>query len=493
MAGSSASWDYSKFDNLDVSDDEPPLRPDQRYSGPSAGGSAYAKQVVERQRAARAKPQQARACAGDNMHDVSDVYRGDAHAFTPLLRDGRCLRWGLPAQDPATNLKRRAVTRELYADTVGDWRPAPERQFVQALMRRKVRALRAAPPLEGRLELRIEVATFRSEGLIKPLRPPVYRVLRCDAAYSLAQSHAACFAPALGWTGEAPYAFVDLSDGATWTPEGGKAPGHYDRGLDTVDRDAHLAVVTDGLDPRKTRLGDVLRKKGDVLGYCYGRGEDAWEHTVTVVQVVDEATPGVVIMSGAGGCPDERGGPNSNYQTQVLDRLLACGSERYASRRISLQGRCHVFIAKEWKGGRVVSHRGPHDEAYHVMLDEGKKVAVKRDAPELIEPEGESDEDENVCARLFEDACRARDRAPNYEGRFEPEAFDLRAARRRVVLSRSNIGPRGERVCVVCGAAKSFACGACGLSAYCGLLCQGQDFRAHCKVCTKVRKEEVEK
>ena len=56
MAGSSASWDYSKFDNLDVSDDEPPLRPDQRYSGPSAGGSAYAKQVVERQRAARAKP-----------------------------------------------------------------------------------------------------------------------------------------------------------------------------------------------------------------------------------------------------------------------------------------------------------------------------------------------------------------------------------------------------------------------------------------------------
>ena len=47
--------DYSKFDNLDVSDDDAPTPPVERYRGPSTEASAYAKRVVERQRRARAK------------------------------------------------------------------------------------------------------------------------------------------------------------------------------------------------------------------------------------------------------------------------------------------------------------------------------------------------------------------------------------------------------------------------------------------------------
>ena len=49
--------------------------------------------------------------------------------------------------------------------------------------------------------------------------------------------------------GESTARAFDFKDGATWTPLGGKAPGYYERGTDAVERDAHLALVLDGLDP----------------------------------------------------------------------------------------------------------------------------------------------------------------------------------------------------------------------------------------------------
>ena len=208
------------------------------------------------------------------------------------------------------------------------------------------------------------------------------------------------------------------------------------------------------------------------------------------MSIVDDENKGVVVVSGVGGCPDEAGGPNTNYQAQVLDRLIACGSQRYAGRRVGLQQRCRVFINGDWLAGRVVAHRGSDGEAYHVLLDNDRKVAVRRDAPELIEPEEESDDDEDDRTRLYEDACRARDNAANYDGRFEPELFGVMAAQARVGRARSRgDGPRGERVCVMCGASKCFACGACGLSAYCGAVCQKRDYGAHYAVCKAARKD----
>ena len=477
--------DYSKFANIDVSDDDAPTPPVERYKGPSLEASAYAKRVVERQRKARAKGT-AKACVGDDWKDVDDVFKGDAATFEPQQRHGRCIRWGLPVIDPVKALRRRGVVRELYADKPKDWRPAPERQFVNALMRRR----KKAQATSGRIELQVEVAAFLQEGPIQPLKPPVQRIIRCDASYSLAQAHACCLAPSLGFTGKQPYAYVDFKDGATWTPLGGKAPGYYERGTDAVERDAHLSVVLDGLDPRSKKLGELLRQKGDTVGYLYGGGEDAFEHTITLVSIVDDENKGVVVVSGVGGCPDEAGGPNNNYQKQVLDRLIACGSQRYAGRRVALQQRCRVFINGDWLAGRVVAHRGAEGEAYHVLLDNDRKVAVRRDAPELIEPEEESDDEDDDRTRLYEDACRARDNAVNYEGRFEPELFGVMAAQARVGRARSRgDGPRGERVCVMCGASKCFACGACGLSAYCGAVCQKRDYGAHYVVCKAARKD----
>ena len=152
----------------------------------------------------------------------------------------------------------------------------------------------------------------------------------------------------------------------------------------------------------------------------YGGGEDAFEHTSTLVSIVDDENKGVVVVSGVGGCPDEAGGPNKNYQAQVLDRLIACGSQRYAGRRVALQQRCRVFINGDWLAGRVVAHRGADGEAYHVLLDNDRKVAVRRDAPELIEPEEESDDEAGTMwTRLFKERARAPANAANYEGRFE--------------------------------------------------------------------------
>ena len=116
-----------------------------------------------------------------------------------------------------------------------------------------------------------------------------------------------------------------------------------------------------------------------------------------------------------------------------------------------------------------------------MLLDNDRKVAVRRDAPELIEPEEESDDDEDdKDAALEDDACRALDNAANYEGRFEPELFGVMAAQGRVGRARSRgDGPRGGRVCVMCGrlgAAKCSwwkACGACATTGHtCGAVCQ---------------------
>ena len=68
-------------------------------------------------------------------------------------------------------------------------------------------------------------------------------------------------------------------------------------------------MVLDGLDPRSAKLGELLRQKGDTVGYVYGRGEDAFEHTMTFVKAADDHDKGVVVVSGVGGCPDEAGGP----------------------------------------------------------------------------------------------------------------------------------------------------------------------------------------
>ena len=104
-----------------------------------------------------------------------------------------------------------------------------------------------------------------------------------------------------------PYAYL-ISQMVRPGRRGGKAPGYYERGTDAVERDAHLALVLDGLDPRSTKLGEVLRKEGDTVGYLYGGGEDAFEHTITLVSIVDDENKGVVVVSGVGGCPDEAGG-----------------------------------------------------------------------------------------------------------------------------------------------------------------------------------------
>ena len=111
--------------------------------GPSLAASAYARKVVERQRKARQKGT-AKACVGDDWKDVDDVFKGDASLFKPQQRHGRCIRWGLPVVDPVKALRRRGVVRELYADKPKDGRPAPERQFVNALMRRRKKLRRPA-------------------------------------------------------------------------------------------------------------------------------------------------------------------------------------------------------------------------------------------------------------------------------------------------------------------------------------------------------------
>ena len=80
--------DYSKFANIDVSDDDAPTPPVERYKGPSLEASAYAKRVVERQRKARQKRGQKvtpRACAPRPGRAACGVRRWNAITFLRVL------------------------------------------------------------------------------------------------------------------------------------------------------------------------------------------------------------------------------------------------------------------------------------------------------------------------------------------------------------------------------------------------------------------------
>ena len=68
-----------------------------------------------------------------------------------------------PARDRSSESVAAArAVRGLYADKPKDWRPAPERQFVNALMRRRKKPAATT----GRIEIQVEVAAFLQEGAI---------------------------------------------------------------------------------------------------------------------------------------------------------------------------------------------------------------------------------------------------------------------------------------------------------------------------------------
>ena len=83
--------DYSKFANIDVSDDDAPT-PVERYEA-VLEASAYASELWSGSEK-RSQKGTASIVGGDWRR--RRVLKNDAATFEPQQRHGRCIRWGLP-------------------------------------------------------------------------------------------------------------------------------------------------------------------------------------------------------------------------------------------------------------------------------------------------------------------------------------------------------------------------------------------------------------
>ena len=131
--------DYSRFDNLDVSDDDAP-KPVERYKGPSREASASTLEKLSSGNAKRAREAPRRRVSETTGRTWTTSLRATRLFSSPNNDTGGVYGGAACCGSCQSSLRRRGVVKELYADKPKDWRPAPERQFVNALMRRRKKA-----------------------------------------------------------------------------------------------------------------------------------------------------------------------------------------------------------------------------------------------------------------------------------------------------------------------------------------------------------------
>ncbi|KAH8061992.1 hypothetical protein JL722_3955 [Aureococcus anophagefferens] len=340
------TFSYAKWDAVDASDgeEEEPIEP---YAGPSSAALKAAAAVVARKARAREFPEEqprsafAKVARGDDMRGLADVFLGDPATFEPERSSGVARHWGLGVA-PSDDRRRRALTIEfLYRGL-----DTPEKQF-----------------------LRVSLAPYGDTS------GPIWRTLRVSGSLTLWQLHDAAGA-AMGWSRGAFY-FTDLDDGATWCPVGD---------LDASDAATARDLFVDALDPRRTRVGDVLREPGASLGYTYDL-ESRWEHGVSLCRVfdVDESRHGIAVLDGALRCPDEDGGGNAAYAAAVLDPWRAAGGSlrraatldppRFAvGRAVLVEAPGEPEKGARWEGGVVARTNVDRESTVHAY-------AVRLDAP----------------------------------------------------------------------------------------------------------------
>ena len=216
-------------------------------------------------------------------------------------------------------------------------------------------------------DLVIRISLVRDGSTLQELDPPVWRSFNVSSSVSLELLHDKIIAPIMGWERNYHTYFfraapkksdVALSDepsddtyemtmakpmrishGADEINVQISGDESFHRGPDSKRKCIHYAQDNSGAPdvmhfnnfvdvnyvrkPEDAVIGDLLKGVGDRCVYNYDLG-DCWYHCLEVTKVIptEEATGEVVIIDGAGRCPDEDGGGSAAYQKDVLDLLL---------------------------------------------------------------------------------------------------------------------------------------------------------------------------
>jgi len=232
-----------------------------------------------------------------------------AESFTPRKWPGDkfLMRWGLPpiweaaiARDEKTRVD--ITCQRMVADSKLK-NGSPEEQFVDKLIINKLKELS---------KTRIDSASCHDLVLKIELvgtDPPIWRRFQCPAAVPLFTLADKILAPVMGWLRNYhAYTFVDRTDGAHFGPTK----------LMTVDMMNVKGHIHKMMDDSDVQVGQLLKKKGDTLGWVYNLG-DWWEHQIVLEEVVDSS--GVALLGGEMSCPAEDWGGNEVWQGTMLNKL----------------------------------------------------------------------------------------------------------------------------------------------------------------------------
>lgn len=145
------------------------------------------------------------------------------------------------------------------------------------------------------------VQIFKLDILLTYSEPTIYRQVLVKSNMPLEKFHLVIQA-AMGWYNCHMHQY-STEDG---------------RVIATKDFDFEILPEEDLLDGRKLKLGDLLKKKDDVLLYIYDMG-DNWDHEIILREIlpVDKSLKYPICAGGALACPLEDSGGLEGYENII--------------------------------------------------------------------------------------------------------------------------------------------------------------------------------
>ncbi|KAG8954481.1 hypothetical protein FRC04_011808 [Tulasnella sp. 424] len=361
----------------------------------------------------------------DTGFGLPRAFWGHPYTFTPRAdQDGRDTdddddddteSFGL---DPAT--MRTMTTSGMYFNMI-----SPEKQFVNALIEKKIKRLEALDTSELERSDYILNIQLTGEESVK-----VWRRVKISGGLSLAVLADKIITPLMGWTRNYhAHLWTDFKDGSVFGPKDCRAIDMMwinQRGWESIPEP-------------KWKVAHMWRKPGDVIEWLYDLG-DRWEHDVLCESVfpASESNGKVEVLDGFGACPREDGKTVTHWKEDL--EKLSTGDYK-EKREILLQ----IYSSMNYKDKGLTPWANPYFDP--TSFDKAEAVAAVEDALSL--PGSHRQGSKTWMLPLASDALKKHE-----EGMKGKKVHTMNTPEDGGFLVESTTGKRdglSARVCSMCG------------------------------------------
>lgn len=408
-------------------------------------------------------------------------YHPDDFVPRPDPRRGYVHDWGIDEDENPNETKGKSMTEMMKEMMLKDsYQEAnletPEVQFAEALARKKVEKLKRQLPessvfFKRDFVLKITLTGERERDV--DLAKPLWRRVRVSGGISLSAFQDKVIGPVMGWARNFhAYQFLDRTDGSIFGPKNSRA----------IDIQ-HLGTTGYYMnDDTLVRLGELLQKPGDVIGYMYDLG-DGWSHVIQVEVVIPEesSTGATELLGGAVSCPPEDSkGLGKGLQdigpeefNKVIQLALRAESGLKKAQQNLEKIKKQTAMAKNYSGedGRAAL------KLYPLGFD--LEAARKRLKDAISTKHSERSNPEIATYRMADGARITGKLRDLYDD--EPKTVPVeRRDKKKVAL------------CVKCGSPNNLkGCSRCKLVFYCSQVCQKADWKeGHKEICVPVGQKD---